>query len=392
MATLTVQPQVLRWAVRNSNADTNAVAATNDGLAELPDWLDSSEPLRLSFTKVSKLSKALHVPFGNLVRSFPTPQEEEPLLQYRTINNDAATMSKDLMDVIRAMRSRQDWVRDEMTSAGFEKNTIVGMAKNCRDSESLAASIRHVLSLDDRHILKKQDSDRFRYVRKQTSDAGLMVMVDSMVGTSRRRLDINEFRAFVLLDDMAPLIFINRNDSYRGMMFSLLHEVGHVLLGTNELYNDPIFEASRASNEQLINRAVVQTLVKDDAFRQIWMDHIDSGPIAAADECAHLYGLSALTMAIHAHELKLATNQDVETVKSYTRQMLSVKEDSDKKQHGGNQNANTAFHLDDRYVWMVSESIKHGSLPYTDGLDLLGIRSLRAYDGLMREKGLKDVF
>lgn len=39
---------------------------------------------------------------------------------------------------------------------------------------------------------------------------------------------------------------------------------------------------------------------------------------------------------------------------------------------------------------MINESIQHGSLPYTDGFDLLGIRSLRAYDGLLREKGLVD--
>ena len=95
-------------------------------------------------------------------------------------------------------------------------------------------------------------------------------------------------------------------------------------------------------------------------------------------------------MAIHARELNLATRQDVEAVKSYTQQMLQAREGTDKKRRGGNQNANTAFHLDDRYVWMVSQSIKHGSLPYTDGLDLLGIRSLRAYDGLLREKGLND--
>ncbi len=390
MATLTVQPQVLQWAVRSSDADAGALATTISDLAQLPDWLNSDEPLQLSFTKVSKLSRALHVPFGSLVRSMPTPQEEEPLLRYRTVNNGTVKMSNNLIDVIRIMRSRQDWVRDEMTSVGFEKNAIVGMAKNCRNSESLAASIRHVLSLNDRHILKKQDGERFRYVRKQASDAGLMVMVDSMVGTSHRRLDINEFRAFVLLDDMAPLIFINRNDSYRGMMFSLLHEVGHVLLGTSELYNDTMLEDNRTANERLINRAVVQALVKDDAFKQIWLDYIDSGPIAAANECAHLYGLSALTMAIHARELNLATRQDVEAVKSYTQQMLQAREGTDKKRRGGNQNANTAFHLDDRYVWMVSQSIKHGSLPYTDGLDLLGIRSLRAYDGLLREKGLND--
>lgn len=49
MAEITVYPATLRWAVKTSNADPAAVAAKR-GLADFPEWLSSSEPLRLSFS------------------------------------------------------------------------------------------------------------------------------------------------------------------------------------------------------------------------------------------------------------------------------------------------------------------------------------------------------
>ena len=58
MAEITVYPATLRWAVETSNADPAAVAAKR-GLADFPAWLNSSEPLRLSFSKLSDIGKAL---------------------------------------------------------------------------------------------------------------------------------------------------------------------------------------------------------------------------------------------------------------------------------------------------------------------------------------------
>lgn len=39
--------------------------------------------------------------------------------------------------------------------------------------------------------------------------------------------------AFVLNDEYAPLIFLNSNDTYRGVILSLLHEFVYLLLDKN---------------------------------------------------------------------------------------------------------------------------------------------------------------
>ncbi len=394
LASITVYPHTLRQAVLDSREDPKAIASTGKDLAELPQWLDRNEPFPLSFTKISQLGKALHVPFGYLVKSVVTPKNPEPLLQYRTVNNDHAPMSKNLEDLLQVMHGRQDWARDEMMANGLGANALVTSQAHTKDSRVLGQAIRMALHLEDKFILGKNDGARFNYVRRQASEAGLMVMVDSMVSGTRRRLDINEFRAFVLLDDVAPLIFINRNDSHKAMLFSLLHEIGHVLLGNEELFNvgDDKMAVHDSDTERLVNRAAVHALVSDGDFRSHWNEFTAGGGSSVwdtAQTCARRYGLSALALVIHAKELGLANDQDVKEVRRLTQR--AIHDDEPRQESGGgNQNFTNAYRLDDRYVGMVHDSVQRGALPFTDGLALLGVRSLKAYDGVVRAKGLEQ--
>ncbi|PWG64442.1 ImmA/IrrE family metallo-endopeptidase [Bifidobacterium callitrichidarum] len=388
MASITVYPATLRWAVSQSGADPEAVAH-KEGLSEFPQWLSAADPLSLSFTKLSAIGSALQVPFGALVRSVVPEAHEDELIRYRTIDNHGVEASRNLKDTIAIMRNRQDWARDEMIAQGFEKNLLVGSVPSHATANELSECIREKLSLEAGWCRRKSNDERFRFLRGKASDAGLMVMVDSRAGTSNaRRLDVREFRAFVLLDEVVPLIFINRNDSYAAMMFSLLHEIGHVLLGSNEVYNDSSFTVD-SSVERKINQAVVLTVVNDEVeFRAYWMAMVAEGIRVQdiAHGCAKRYGLSALALTIYAHQLGLAGDEDVRLVRiASERQVANMGAESGS---GGNQNLANASHLDTRFVRMIRDSVDRGSLPYSDGLSLLGIKSMHAYDGLLKAKGL----
>ena len=50
-------------------------------------------------------------------------------------------------------------------------------------------------------------------------------MVDN---NTRRPLDENEFRGFTLVDDIAPLVFVNSHQTLNGQIFTLAHEFAHV--------------------------------------------------------------------------------------------------------------------------------------------------------------------
>lgn len=388
MAEITVYPATLRWAVETSNADPTAVAAKR-GLADFPAWLNSSEPLRLSFSKLSDIGKALQMPFGSLVRSSVPEQHKDELVQYRTVKNHGVEPSRDLQDIIRLMRNRQDWAKDELSARGLDENRLVGSVASSVSAEELGKAIREKLQLDDAWYARKTVEERFRYIRQHASENGLIVMVDSKVGTSHRRLNVQEFRAFVLLDQTAPLIFINRNDSYSAMLFSLLHEIGHVLLGSNEIFNDD-YAMSGTRIERLINRAVIQSVVDNQDFCSYWKEskRRNNDVLMIASECAKHYGLSALALTIHANYLGLAADEDVRTVYEKTREHLGKMHSSDAK--GGNQNNTNAFHLDSGFVELVKSSIDRGSLSYSDGFSLLGVKSIQAYDGLLQVKGIAN--
>ena len=70
---------------------------------------------------------------------------------------------------------------------------------------------------------------------------------------THRKLDLNEFRAFMLYDEIAPLIFINAADTTPGKIFSLIHEYIHILFQQEDILLDSDAVEIK-ENEQRINK------------------------------------------------------------------------------------------------------------------------------------------
>ncbi|WP_390133967.1 ImmA/IrrE family metallo-endopeptidase [Bifidobacterium apicola] len=392
MANLTLYPATLQWAVEESDADPAALSQRR-GLGQLPDWLESKGPVSVSFNKVEQLSRALHVPFGALVRSVVPLRRLEPLVQYRTVGNTAVQPSKNLQDTIDQMRFRQEWARDELLESGLDANPLVGSVRDAEQGDALADALRSTLGLDGRSAWEGgNSSDRFRQLKERASDAGIMIMLNSQVGSTRsRKLDLQEFRGFVLIDDMAPLVFINRNDSFDGMIFTLIHEVGHVLLGTQELFDGIGGQGDRKATERAINRAVVKAVIGDEYFRRLWQEKLDAGkvPADAAESIADDFHLSALAMGIQAHQFGLTDEDTLEELRARMDRHLQDKTAHRQEQEThGNGNRTNASRVDTGFVRLVNAAMDGGRLAPTEGFDLVGVRSSQSYQGLIREKKL----
>ncbi|MBI0136862.1 MULTISPECIES: ImmA/IrrE family metallo-endopeptidase [Bifidobacterium] len=392
MANLTLYPATLQWAVEESDADPAALSQRR-GLGQLPNWLESKEPVSVSFNKVEQLSRALHVPFGALVRSVVPQRRLEPLVQYRTVGNTSVQPSKNLQDTIDQMRFRQEWARDELLESGLDANPLVGSVRDAEQDDSLADALRSTLGFDGRSAWEGgNSSDRFRQLKERASDAGIMIMLNSQVGSTRsRKLDLQEFRGFVLIDDMAPLVFINRNDSFDGMIFTLIHEVGHVLLGTQELFDGIGGQGDRKATERAINRAVVKAVIGDEYFRRLWQEKLDAGkvPADAAESIADDFHLSALAMGIQARQFGLADEDTLKELRARMERQLQNKTAHRQEQKTqGNGNRTNASRVDTGFVRLVNAAMDGGRLAPTEGFDLVGVRSSQSYQGLIREKKL----
>ena len=81
--------------------------------------------------------------------------------------------------------------------------------------------------------------ENFRLLRNQISTIGVMVMMSGIVGSNTHRpLDTNEFRAFALVDEKAPLIFINSNDSINGSEWVFPSPTGGPMSPDSVLHRD----------------------------------------------------------------------------------------------------------------------------------------------------------
>ncbi len=139
---------------------------------------------------------------------------------------------------------------------------------------------------------------------------------------TRRALNQEEFRGFVLIDDYAPWIFVNTNDTKSAQMFTLAHEMVHVWVGKPGLFNLEKLEAHDDIVEQFCNWVAAEFLLPEDIFAQAW-----SGAGTVTERCAEIarrYKVSPLVAGRRAFELKLINSRAF--FQFYQEQMESWRE------------------------------------------------------------------
>ena len=247
-----ISPQIIIWALNQTQEEK----LDEKLMSNINKWLDGTKTP--TFNQIEDFSKKSNIPLGYFFLQTP-PVEQIDLLKYRTIDSIyLANPSRNLIDTIHEMENIQDWMKDYRKELGFEKLSIVGCIKEMKDISFIADRIRKDLGLVNTWYEQNKDAiESFKYIRKQLELHGIIVMMSGVVGkNTHRALDVEEFRAFTMLDDWAPLIFINTSDSNGAKLFSILHEVAHIWLGKNDLFNDRQEKVGNVSKIENVCNAV----------------------------------------------------------------------------------------------------------------------------------------
>ena len=234
---------------------------------------------------------------------------------------------------------------------------------------SIASHIRSELHLsDDWFSGSKSASDSFRTLRQRLEDAGIMVMMNGIVGTNtHRKLSLKEFRAFTLVDSYVPLIFINSCDTDNGKLFSLIHEIAHIWIGRNSFYNAP-YTDSRSTNalEVLCNAAAGEILAPASLFPEKW-DQTAGSALDRTDALAKYFHCSRYVIIRCALDNQRVTpSQYNEIVQILLRQYEEWKDTQAQKNPGGNYYRTLKSRLDHRFVHALEQSAKEGQTQYTE--------------------------
>ena len=106
-------------------------------------------------------------------------------------------------------------------------------------------------------------------------------------------VNVEEMRGFCLPDPFFPMIVLNGADAPTGRLFSLIHELVHLLGGESGVCNDP--ESSNKS-ERFCNELAAATLMPEADSRNDWVTFLlrskESGTTEALRTVSRRYGVS----------------------------------------------------------------------------------------------------
>lgn len=361
-----INRNVLAWIFRQCR---NMVISEKN-MTLLQKWMD--EKKIPTFNQVEAVSKATGIPFGYFFLKEP-PLEDMPILEYRTVDSiEAETPSRNLMDTVHDMELVQDWVVEDLLKKGMDPLPYVGALNEDSDIYDFAKYCRKILAIDmDWFHQNKNTNESFKYIRNAISNAGITVMLSGIVGNNTRRtLSINEFRAFALVDRLAPLIFINNHDSESGKLFSLLHEFNHILLGKSSFYNDYYGTQSKVNKtETLCNAVAAEVLVPYELFLREWEKKPSLKEGDKIVTLARAFRCGTVVIARRALDAGLITQK---TYKETVNTAITIFEKQNKsgKNSGGDYYKTLASKIDSHFLTNLLNSVKSGQTLYSDAFRL----------------------
>ncbi len=370
MPTVSVNPKLIRWAIDRSGVSHDVLT---ERFPKLEDWI--SEVRQPTLRQLEDFARKTMTPFGLLLLDEP-PDEELPIPDFRTVGDASIRRpSPNLIDTIYEIQRRQAFMRDFLIEEGQGELPFVGSGRHIRNVKTLAQRIRKELDLapDWAETLSTWES-ALKTLRSAIEQIGILVFSNSVVGLNNHRpIDPEEFRGFVLCDPIAPAIFVNDADSKSARMFTLAHELTHVAIGTDGIFNLVNMMPHRDSTERFCNAVAAEFLIPEYKLLQIWKNV--SGQALPFHEVARRFKVSPVVAARRALDLKLINREKFfEFYKSDRQEFLNLKSQRKlQKKRGGNFHATLASRLGQRFSSAVVRATREGRLNYQQTFRVTGV-------------------
>lgn len=264
-----VNPDMLVWARKSVSYDLIG-AAKRIGLSS-PSRLEDFEKGRAFPTTLQllKISKVYDCPFAAFFFSKPPNQlkyELKRLGDWRKIpGSDRRIYSPKLILELRLAMRRRDILLDVAAEMGEEihnfaiakpdkidMTTAVELAENVRNQLGISVHQQHRLG---------SIYNALRVWRNAVEQLGVIV---SQTGL-KFSIETNEMRGVAIYYDKMPIVLINGKDSPSARIFTIMHELGHLVLREGGISNN--FESNFSnSSEVFCNAFAGELLVPQNDF------------------------------------------------------------------------------------------------------------------------------
>ncbi len=324
------------------------------------------------------------MPIGYLFLPEP-PVEPIPIPDFRTIaGTEIASPSPDLLDTLYLCQQRQAWYRDHARSVGEPARPFVGSVSVADDVVAVAEDMRKRLSFDlEARRASRTWTEALRAFIGQADEIGVLVMCSGVVGNdNHRKLDPREFRGFALVDDLAPVVFVNGADTKAAQMFTLAHELAHVWLGESALSDAGPLLSPDQGVERWCNEVAAELLVPLNVVRAELDRTADVGE--EAKRLAKRFKVSSLVLLRRFHDAGgLSRDEYFNRYEDELNRILALPRSS-----GGQFYLTEAARVSRRFATALVVNALEGQTLHRDAMQMLGIRKIETLHGLARNLGI----
>lgn len=377
MSRVDINTDMLEWAIDRSGKGMDYLEGRFNKLSE---WLAGERNPTLN--QLKNFARATNTPFGYLFLDHP-PEERLGIPYFRTGREDyPENPSPELLDTYHQMKQRQDWMREHLENQGQEPLSFVDSVDPENSSPiQVAQKIREFLDVDPLWANEASSWEKARVMLKETmEEAGILVVINGCVGNNtHRKLNPNEFRGFVLIDEYAPLVFVNNADSKAAQMFTMAHELAHVVFGSEAAFDLRKMMPADNEIEKKCNSIAAEFLVPARNMEELW-ERV-RGSRKPFETLARQFKVSELVVARRALELDLINEERFSSFyDSYTDRIET------REGEGGNFYNNQNYRIGDRFAEAVFRAVKSNDLLYSEAYDLTGLTG-KTFDRYADRKG-----
>ena len=367
-----VNPDILQWARETAGYSiedvVEKIARKHVTVKVVQDWEDgNSSP---TYPQLEKLAYEIFKrPLALFF--FPEPPEEEtPRQSFRTLPQEEIDFLKPkLLYLIRKAMVFRENLKELFDYVNPAKKKIyIDFEITSSDSVSVVAiEVRNYLgvSLNEQYALKSTE-DALKYWRNLLEEHGIFIFKDAFKE--------DEFSGFCLYDDVFPIIYINNSQPKTRQIFTLFHELAHLLFRTGgiDLNHDDFIWSMSGSNKQIeifCNKFAGEFLVpSEDVQKHLRNTSIDDNLLSGL---ARKYSVSREVILRKCLDLRYI---DHEFYNAKVREWEYERLKYDRSGSGGNYYLTQKAYLGDRYVETAFSKYYNGIISKLQLSDYLGMK------------------
>lgn len=363
---LNIQPNLLRWVIQRAGISEEKAIET---FPLLNGWLFQEKQPTLNQLKI--FAAKFYVPFGYLFMS-NLPIENIPFPMFRGEAGQQDHFNLNVYDTVMNVQARQEWLEEYLEENDIKTCNFIGSITTKTSISETVRRLRSILDLDDRWAFSLATPDAaVSLLGQKIEDTGVFLAYNGVVGNNTHRpLKVSECRGFALVNEKAPYIFVNSADSKSAQLFTLIHEVAHLMLGVSAGHAGSEV-LNHEATENYCDMVAAEFLVPASVLREIWINDTKSA--------SRRFKASELVVARRAHDLCLMSDTEYKAFWAmYSQRQLRIK----KKSTGGSFYLTSVKRVGRNFAIHVRNAVNNKQLNYTEAYRLTGLYG-KTYDKFM---------